>query len=86
MRGIAIEQSIFHCWFTAPSVAVGITFTERIREKVIVKSSAERGRQAANRLEIFSAAERLQLAWLATSQQRNVMKNFIVFYAQTEIK
>lgn len=41
---------------------VRIIFTEWIREKVIVKSSAERERQATNRLEIFSGAERLLLA------------------------
>lgn len=43
LRFIAVEQSIFHCWFTAQSVVVGIIFTEWIREKVIVNSSTERG-------------------------------------------
>lgn len=61
----AVEPSIFHRWFTAQSVVDGIVFTEWIREKVIVNSSAERGRHTANWLEIFSRAERLQLAWIS---------------------
>ncbi len=63
MLGVfSIERSIFHCWFSAQSVVVGIIFTERIREKVIVKSFAETGRLTAKWLEIFSGAERLQMA------------------------
>lgn len=61
----SLLQSIFHCWFTARSVVVGLIFTEWIREKVIVNSSAERGKQTANWLEIFSGTERLQLAWIS---------------------
>lgn len=64
-KSLLQSKSIFHCWFTAQSVVVGLIFTEWIREKVIVNSSAERGKQTANWLEIFSGAEWLQLAWIS---------------------
>lgn len=86
LRVIAVEYCMFHCWFNAKSVVVGIIFTEWIRDKVIVKSSAERGTQTANWLEIFSGAHRLQLAWicdwLKSSMETEIMTHLISFRNQ----